>query len=116
VRWSRNERGQSSVELAGIVFLVFVAGLFTLQAAIVGWTAVSAKNAARTAARMASRGGDGAGAAQNSLASKGLDDHAQIDVQGSTATVTVPWTQVIPGLGLLHLPPVQETARMPYTG
>ncbi len=112
----RGQHGQSTVELAGMITLVFIAALFVFQAALVGWTAVSATNAARTAVRMASRGGDGVAAGRNSLSGKGLSSDASVTVSGDEAIVSVPLPLVIPGLQLLDLPPITEKAFMPYTG
>lgn len=108
--------GQSTIEFAGMLTLLLIAGMFAWQLAMVGWTAVSAENAARTAARMASRGGDGVTAGKDSLATHGLQSNANVSVQGTDATVTVPIPIVFPGLQLLQLSPIQETAAMPYTG
>lgn len=117
----RDERGQSTVELAGIIVLVLVAALFALQGALAAWSAVSATNAARTAARMASRGGDGENAGKASFSGGWLRQHADIHVNSvsigtggaAVATAVAPIYIVIPGL---TLPAISETARIPYTG
>ena len=64
---------------------IVLAGLFAFQLAVVGWTAVSAGNAARTAARLVSRGdsqSDAANAEVQRLAGRGLG-HASVTFPAS---------------------------------
>ncbi len=111
----RSQSGQATVELGALVGLVLLVGLIAWQLALIGWTAVSAQNAARTAARMQSRGGDGAAAGRHALAAKGLSHDADVQVTGDQATVVVPVPIVVPALHAFgfHL---TETATMPHTG
>jgi hypothetical protein len=110
-----SESGQATIEFAGMIGLLLIAALFAWQMALVGWTVVSANNAARTAARTASRGGDGKSAGMKSLSGKGLESHASVTMQGTRAVVTVDIPTVLPGLTVLKLP-ITETADMPFTG
>jgi Flp pilus assembly protein TadG len=119
----RSESGQSTVEFAGTIVWLLLAGLFALQLVLVGWTAVSAGNAARTAARLVSRNvsqADARQAAQEGLADRGLSDATvsfPASGQGDRATVYVKIppvfpliTRVLPNFG------ITESAEMPPTG
>jgi Flp pilus assembly protein TadG len=120
----RSESGQSTVEFAaGIVWLI-LAGLFALQLAVAGWTAVSAGNAARTAARLVSRGDD-----QSDARSAGIKGLADRGLSGGNITFTtgpsggdeaiadVPIPPVFPGIHVV-LPHMSfsEGAEIPPTG
>jgi Flp pilus assembly protein TadG len=119
---ARSERGQASLEMAGTIVWLVIAGLFAWQLALVGWTAVSATNAARTASRLVSRGIDRTDAeqgGQKSLASAYLGNNGTVTVDPQTdkATVTVPIPIVMPGLTpFKHDLTITMTAEMPYTG
>lgn len=118
----RGQSGQSSLELAGMLFWLLVAALFAFQLALVGWTAVSAGNAARTAARLVSRGDSTSDARKQAvagLAGRGLSK-ASITFEGTTsanasatARVTIP--TVLPGLTLINMS-IHESASLPVTG
>lgn len=58
----RFERGQVAIEMVGTMWLILLAGLVAWELALVGWSAVGAANAARTAARAYSRTADAASA------------------------------------------------------
>ncbi|MBV8711582.1 MAG: hypothetical protein JOY56_07370 [Solirubrobacterales bacterium] len=114
----RAESGQSTVEFGGMVVWVLIAGLFAWQAALIGWTAVSATNAARTAARMASRGESNSqaqDAGKRSL-TLGLGQDASVSVQNDRAVVHVPIPVLFPGWKPALNVGITETAWMPYTG
>jgi Flp pilus assembly protein TadG len=118
----RSESGQSTVEFAGTIVWLVLAGLFALQLAVAGWTAVSAGNAARTAARLVSRNdtqADARDTAIKGLAARGLGN-ATINFTtgnsgGDEAEVDVPIPPVFPGVSLLK-PKVTEGAEIPSTG
>jgi hypothetical protein len=118
----RSESGQASLEVAGTIVWLVIAALFAWQLALVGWTAVSATNAARTASRLVSRGIDRADAeqgGQKSLASAYLGGSAtvKVDPQTDKATVTVPIPIVLPGLTPFKRDfAITMSAEMPYTG
>jgi hypothetical protein len=119
-RGMRSQSGQSTVELAGTIFWLFLAALFAWQLALAGWTAVSATNAARAASRLESRGATEAQAEKagyDSLSGKGLRDGAKVNVNPSTdqADVSVKIPIVFPGLASLGLR-IPATATMPRTG
>lgn len=117
----RSESGQSTVEFAATIVWLLLAGLFTLQLAVAGWAVVSAGNAARTTARLVSRGdtqSDARDVGIKGLAGKGLGS-ASINFGtgpsgGDQATVTVKIPPVFPGASLL--PPITEGAEVPPTG
>jgi Flp pilus assembly protein TadG len=118
----RSQSGQASIELGGMLLWLLIAGLFAWQVALVGWTAVSATNAARTASRLISRGtgqSEAEQGGQKSLSSALLQNGAAVDVDPTTDTakVTVPIPIVLPGLTPFkrHFA-ITATARMPYTG
>jgi len=116
------EHGQSTVEFAGTIVWLMLAGLFALQLAVIGWSAVSAGNAARTAARLVSRNDsptDARKAALKGLADRGLSQ-ATVTFpasEGERAEVHVKIPAVFPGISLV-LPKfgVTEDAEMPSTG
>jgi len=118
----RGQSGQSSLELAGMLFWLLVAALFAFQLALVGWTAVSAGNAARTAARLVSRGDSTSDARKQAvagLAGRGLSK-ASITFEGTTsanasATARVAIPTVLPGLTLINMS-IHESASLPVTG
>lgn len=101
-----------------MVIWVLLAALFAWQLALVGWTAVSATNAARTAARMASRGETESQAEQagRSSLTAGLSNHASVHVGNDTAVVHVPIPILFPGWKPDLSVGITETAWMPYTG
>lgn len=117
-----SESGQSTVEFAGTIVWLLLAGLFAFQLAAAGWAVVSAGNAARTAARLVSRGDTQADARDVSikgLAARGLDA-ASITFGtgpsgGDQASVTVPIPPVFPGMSLIK-PTITEGAEIPPTG
>lgn len=110
----RSESGQATIEFGGMMFWVLIAALFAWQIGLAGWTAVSAGNSARTAARMWSRDGDWATAGRQALNS-GLRKDARIWMDGETVKVKVPVPIVFPGLAKTPLS-VTESADMPHTG
>ena len=97
-RW-RDERGQASVELMGMLWWLFLCALVVWQIMLAAWAADQAGNAARTASRVAGRGGDGDKAAKNSLTA-GLRPDAKIESHGETWRVTVRIPILIPGVGV----------------
>lgn len=118
----RSHDGQSTLELAGSILWIVLAGLFALQLAVAGWTAVSAGNAARTAARLVSRGDSQADARQaglQALAARGLG-HASIWFPAGTgdrAAVYVRIPPVFPGIdSVIPNFGFTEYAEMPSTG
>lgn len=118
-RW-RCERGQVAIEFAGTAWLLVVAGLIAWQLALAGWTAVSASNAARTAARAYSKVGDTASAetdGRQSLQGDGFtSDTASVTVSGQTATAVAKLPILVPGLKWLEWPiSLTESATMPPT-
>lgn len=118
----RSESGQSTVEFVGTIAWLVLAGLFALQLAVAGWTAVSAGNAARTAARLVSRNDTQADARDNAikgLAARGLGNATVTFTTGNSggddAVVNVPIPPVFPGVSLLG-PKITEGAEIPPTG
>ena len=118
-----SESGQSTVEFAGTIVWLLLAGLFALQLVLVGWTAVSAGNAARTASRLVSRNvsqADARQAALKGLADRGLSDATvtfPVSGQGDRATVDVMIPPVFPGITVVfHNFGITESAEMPSTG
>ena len=118
----RDQSGQSTLELGGTLLWLLLAAMMAWQLALVGWTFVSAGNAARTAARLVSRG-DSTSDARNygidSLASKGLGG-ADITFEGTTsdqavATAHVKIPILIPGLNPNWML-ITQKATIPVTG
>jgi membrane-associated protease RseP (regulator of RpoE activity) len=112
------EEGQVAVEFLGTIFLVLLAALLAWQLALVGWSAVGAANAARTAARAYSRTSDASNAradAQKSLDGDGLGTGSSVSVTDGKASVVVKVPLVFPGLASPVALPA-ATASMPHTG
>ncbi len=63
----RPARGQSTVELLAVLPLLVALLLGAAQCVVLGWALVEAHDAARTAARAATLGGDGPAAARAAL-------------------------------------------------
>ena len=94
----RDERGQTSVELVGMLWWMLLAALVVWQLMLSAWAVDQAANAARTASRVEGRGGDAAKAARNALSS-GLRDGMRVTMTGETAQVSVRIPIIVPGLG-----------------
>jgi hypothetical protein len=94
----RDERGQASVELVGMLWWMLLCALVVWQLMLAAWSVDQAANAARTASRVSARGGDAAKAGRNAL-SGGLRDGAKVELNGEQATVSVRIPIVVPGLG-----------------
>jgi len=107
----RDESGQASVEFAGVLFWLLLAGLFVWQMMLVSWSFTQAGNAARTASRVEARGGDPEKAGRNAL-SPGLREHAKVTMAGDKATVKVRIPIVVPGIGTDKLP-ATKSAELP---
>lgn len=118
----RSQSGQSVVELGGTLVWVLIAALLAWQLALVGWTAISTANTARTVARLYSREGDVQKATQagySSLSDAALGTGASVGFDGSKWTVTAKVPIVVPDIpgvfpGIPGLP-ITETAAMPTT-
>ena len=94
----RDESGQASAELMGMIWWLVLVTVIVWQICLVAWTYTQVSNAARTASRVEGRGGDGEKAAKNAL-SKPLQKTIQkIDVNGEKAVVKVKMPLLIPGL------------------
>lgn len=109
----RGERGQSSVELVGLLGIVLAGGLIIWQLMLAGWAVTSASNAARTGSRVESRGGKGREAALRSLSSP-LRGDATARVEGERTRVTVRVPVIVPGLDS-NLLTVSKSAAFPRT-
>ncbi|HET8951865.1 MAG TPA: TadE/TadG family type IV pilus assembly protein [Solirubrobacteraceae bacterium] len=96
-RAHRDQRGQASVEFAGVLVWLLLAALFVWQLMLVTWAFNQASNAARTASRVDGRGGDAVKAGREAL-SKGLRDGARIRMEGERAVVRVRIPILLPGL------------------
>lgn len=112
----RSESGQSTVEFGATIAWLLIAALCAWQLALVGWTAVSAANTARTVARLFSREQNQAHATAEglrSLGSDGLGAGASVSYDGAKWIVTAKIPIVVPGLAGI---PITQTAKMPATG
>jgi len=113
VRALRDERGQASAELMGMLWWMFLCALVIWQVMLAAWATDQAGNAARTASRVAGRGGDGDKAAKYAL-SGGLRPHMKAEHAGERWTVTVRIPILIPGLGADPLT-AKRSATLPST-
>jgi hypothetical protein len=98
MRFLRDQRGQSSVELVGMLWWLLLAAFVVWQLMLAAWAVDQTANAARTASRVQGRGGDAAKAARNALPS-GLRDGMKVQISGETAKLSVRIPIVVPGLG-----------------
>jgi Flp pilus assembly protein TadG len=96
-RAHREQRGQASVEFAGVLVWLLLAALFVWQLLLATWAFNQASNAARTASRADGLGGSAVRAGRDAL-SPGLRRHARVDMAGEKATVKVRIPIVVPGL------------------
>jgi hypothetical protein len=94
----REDRGQASAELMGMLWWMFLCALVIWQLMLAAWATDQAKNAARTASRVAGRGGDGEKAAKNAV-SAGLRHDMDAASSGEQWKVSVIIPILIPGLG-----------------
>ena len=93
----RGERGQSSVELMGMLWLMLTIALVIWQVLLAAWTGEQAQNAARTASRVLGRGGDAAKAARAAVAA-GLRKDMRVQPGGERVDVYVRIPIIVPGL------------------
>jgi hypothetical protein len=94
----REERGQASAELVGMLWWMLLCALVVWQLLLAAWCVDQAANAARTASRVEGRGGDAEKAARWAV-SEGLRRGLRVRVSGETARVSVRIPIVFPGLG-----------------
>ena len=92
-----DERGQASIEFAGVLFWLVLTAFVVWQLLLVTWAFNQASNAARTASRVDGRGGDPYKAGRNAL-SPALRDGARIKMDGEKATVRVRIPILVPGV------------------
>jgi len=97
-RLLKDQRGQTSVELVGMLWWMLLAALVVWQLMLAAWAVDQTANAARTASRVEGRGGDAEKAARNALPS-GLRDGMKVKISGETAKLSVRIPIVVPGLG-----------------
>jgi pilus assembly protein CpaE len=96
-RFRRDQRGQASIELMGVLPLLILVVLAVWQLALTTWAINQASNAARTVSRVSARGGDLKKTARNAV-SPPLRKGLEYRVRGEKATVQVRIPIVIPGL------------------
>ncbi len=95
-RLHRDESGQASMELSGMLVYLALAALGVWQVMLVTWSMVEASNAARTASRIVARGGDPERAGTDALTEL-LRDGSQVDVRNDRVTVHVRVPIIFPG-------------------
>jgi hypothetical protein len=100
-RLLREERGQASAELMGMLWWLLLAALFAWQLMLGAWTVTQTSNAARTASRVQARpDGDPEKAARNALSGplRGgfVEDRFKLDGERATVVVRIPI--IIPGV------------------
>jgi pilus assembly protein CpaE len=97
LRRLRGDAGQATIEFVGSLSVILFTALAIWQLLIVMWAYNETSNAARTAARVESRGGDTRKAARNALPGP-LRDDLHVDIDGETATLQVRIPLFFPGL------------------
>jgi hypothetical protein len=112
LRRLKSECGQATIEFLSATPVLLIAGLLVWQMCLVGIVLTSAQNAARTGARVGSRGGDGTMAARRALREP-FRDGAEIAGFGGTIRVKVHVPLLIPGLDLPFT--FTESAALPET-
>ena len=110
-RLIREERGQASTELLGMLWWLLLVALAVWQLLLAAWAVDQAANAARTASRVEARDGNADKAAHWAV-SDSLRQGMKVDISGDTATVSVRVPIVFPGLGDDHLR-VERSATLP---
>ena len=93
----RREEGQASIEFLGMVWWLMLVVLLIWQVSLAAWAHTETSNAARTASRVAGRGGDPAKAARDAVP-KPLRRGMKVTVAGEKATVRVRIPILSPGL------------------
>jgi TadE-like protein len=93
----RSERGQSSVEFIGMLWLMLLIALVIWQVLLAAWTGEQAQNAARTASRVQGRGGDASKAARAAV-STALRKDMKVGVSGERVDLYVHIPIIVPGL------------------
>ena len=89
--------GQASIEFLGTVWWLLLVVLAIWQVSLAAWANVESSNAARTASRVAGRGGDPASAARDAVP-RALREGMRVTVSGERATVRVRIPILFPGL------------------
>jgi hypothetical protein len=97
-RLIKEERGQASTELVGMLWWMLLCALVVWQLLLAAWSVDQAANAARTASRVDARGGDAEKAARYAV-SGGLRDGLKVKMTGEKAEVSVRIPIVFPGFG-----------------
>ena len=98
MRFLREERGQSSVELVGMLWWLLLAAFVVWQLMLAAWAVDQTANAARTASRVEARDGNADKAAHWAV-SNGLRKGMKVEIDGDTATVSIRVPIIVPGLG-----------------
>ncbi|MFI5827185.1 TadE/TadG family type IV pilus assembly protein [Streptomyces sp. NPDC051578] len=106
------DRGQVALEYIGFIPILLFVALCGIQLGWVGYVHQQAETAARTAARVEARKPGAGEAAGHAAIRSGLAAEIAVSSGGDavTATVSIPVTSLIPGLGL---DPARATAVMP---
>jgi len=109
VRRLREETGQASTELLGMLPLLLIAALMVWQLLLGAWTFTQASNAARTASRVVARSdeADPQKAARNAV-SRPLRRGMRVKMDGDRATVRVNIPILFPGLTTSQLRAVRS--------
>lgn len=93
----RDESGQASFELLGMLPYLLLVALAAWQLMLGAWAYTQASNAARTASRVAGRGGDARKAARGAVSGP-LQRGIRVVRDGDRVTVRLRIPLVIPGL------------------
>ena len=112
IRRLRDQSGQASAELLGMIPIIFLVTLVFWQLCLATWTINQVSNSARTASRVAARDGDWKKAARNSLSGPLRGNLARVELDGEKATVKVRMPIVVPGFNDRRFT-AQRTATLP---
>ena len=95
---ARDEGGQASAELMGMLFWLLLVTVLVWQVCLAAWTYTQTSNAARTASRVEARGGDPEKAVENALSAPLRRGIERVKIDGEKATVKVRIPLLFPGL------------------
>ncbi|MFB6579888.1 MULTISPECIES: TadE/TadG family type IV pilus assembly protein [unclassified Streptomyces] len=100
-KW-RSDRGQVAIEYIGFVPILLFVALCGIQLGWVGYVHEQADTAARTAARVEARNGEGGVAAGVAAVRAGLDPDVKVSktADAVTAVATIKIKSIVPGLDL----------------
>ena len=114
MRIVRDQRGQASIEVVGMLPLLLLAAMFVWELHLIASASNAVENAARTGSRVEGLGGDGRKAAIRALPTYQREG-AEVRIDGEKVTIKTGVPILVPGLktGLFE---VDGSAELPAAG